>query len=215
LRDGADVGEGIRLLEAAGAPALASRLFRLAPAANRRALEGWLRRRFGVDGERLAVRPAAGAAARPLRDEFPFLGSPGCPVELEALASRKISRYHAYVAAHARLRDSVSPEERAATCGELLDGYLENRLIWEELDHYRLHGAPLGRHPIFAEFRRRGELLKLSVKELCERRRRVEGNIWRTKSEMARGDKPHLDAIRRERLDGYRRELAEIDRLLE
>ena len=55
----------------------------------------------------------------------------------------------------------------------------------------------------FAEFRRRSELLKLPVKELVRRLRQVENNIWRVKSELAKGDKPHLDAIRRERLAGY------------
>ncbi len=52
-----------------------------------------------------------------------------------------------------------------------------------------LQGKPLllGKHPAFAEFRRRSELLKLPVKELVRRLRQVENNIWRVKSELAKG----------------------------
>ncbi len=70
-------------------------------------------------------------------------------------------------------------------------------------------------NPAFAEFRRRSELLHLPVKELVRRQQQVQNNIWRVKSELAKGDKPHLDVVRRERLAGYEKELADINRLLE
>jgi hypothetical protein len=88
-------------------------------------------------------------------------------------------------------------------------------MIWDEMNYYKQRHALLGKHPIFGEFRRRGELLKLPVKELCARKTQVENNIWRVKNEMAKGDKPHLDAPRKERLNGYEHELEEIRRLLE
>lgn len=136
-------------------------------------------------------------------------------MELEALASRKFTKYRAYVRLHRQLRDCTSLEDCARVSGELVDNYIDNRLIWEELTWYKEHGSLLGKHPAFAEFRRRRELNNLPVKELVKRQRQVEMNIWRVKSEMAKGDKPHLDATRRERLAGYEKERADIVRLLE
>lgn len=149
------------------------------------------------------------------RGEFPFLNDPDCPMELEALASRKFSKYHAYVRLHAQLRDCTSLRECADVSRQVIDSYLDNRMIWDELNYYKEHHALLGKHPAFAEFRRRSELLQLPIKELISRQRQVENNIWRIKSEMAKGDKPHLDVIRRERLAGYEKERADINRLLE
>lgn len=88
-------------------------------------------------------------------------------------------------------------------------------MIWEELDYYKKHGSMLGKHPAFAEFRRRNGLLNLSIKELIRRQEQVENNIWRVKNEMAKGNKPHLDVVRKERLAGYEKELADIKRLLD
>ena len=136
-------------------------------------------------------------------------------MELEALASRKFTKYRAYVRLHRQLRDCTSLEDCARVAGELVDNYIDNRLIWQELNWYKEHGSLLGKHPAFAEFRRRRELNNLPVKELVKRLRQVEMNIWRVKSELAKGDKPHLDATRRERLAGYEKERADIVRLLE
>ena len=136
-------------------------------------------------------------------------------MELEALASRKFNKYHAYVRLYPQLRDCTSLQQCAEISQKLIDNYMDNRMIWEELNYYKEHGTLLGKHPAFAEFCRRSELLQLPVKELVHRQRQVENNIWRVKSEITRGDKPYLNPIRQERLIGYEKELADINRLLE
>ena len=136
-------------------------------------------------------------------------------MELEALASRKFTKYRAYVRLYNKLRDCSTLEQCAKVAGELVDNYIDNRLIWQELHWYQEHGSILGKHPTFAEFRRRKALNGMPIKELMKRLRQVEMNIWRVKNEMAKGDKPHLDAQRRERLAGYEKERADIVRLLE
>ena len=113
-------------------------------------------------------------------------------MELEALASRKFTKYRAYVRLYNKLRDCSTLEQCAKVAGELVDNYIDNRLIWQELHWYQEHGSILGKHPAFAEFRRRRQL-----------------------NEMAKGDKPHLDTQRQERLAGYEKERADILRLLE
>jgi len=55
----------------------------------------------------------------------------------------------------------------------------------------------------------------MPIKELVFRRQQVLNNIWRVKSELVKGDKPHLDTVRKERLAGYEQELSDISRLLE
>ena len=135
-------------------------------------------------------------------------------MELEALASRKFAKYRAYVRLHELLRDCTDLDGCAKVAGELVDNYIDNRLIWQELNWYKEHGSILGKHPAFAEFRRR-QLNDMSVKQLVKRQQQVEMNIWRVKNELAKGDKPHLDATRQERLAGYEKERADILRLLE
>ena len=55
----------------------------------------------------------------------------------------------------------------------------------------------------------------MSVKELIYRQQKIMNNIWRVKSEIKKGDKPHLDIERNNRLASYEAELAEVNRLLE
>ncbi len=136
-------------------------------------------------------------------------------MELEALASRKLTRYRAYVRLHEKLRSCTTLKQCAEVAGELIDNYIDNRLIWDELHWYQEHGSLLGKHPAFAEFKRRKSLIGLPVKELMKRLRQLEMNIWRAKSELSKGDKPHLNAARRERLAGYEKEKADILRLIE
>ncbi len=219
LRNGANAQDGVRLMEQSGAPSLTLRLIRSNPVANKNMMITFLCRKYNLQenysvawhSHEVVFQPKV----NPFRDEFPFLGKPGCPVELEALASRKISKYHAYIHLHKSLRDCISLMECANVSRDLIDNYMDNRMIWNELNYYKEHHSLLGKHPIFGEFRRRNELLHLPVKELVRRQLQVENNIWRVKNELAKGRKPHLEHIRRERLSGYEQELNDINRLLE
>lgn len=216
LNMGANAQEGVRLMENAGAPFLTLRLVRSNPTANVRLMADYLRKKYDVSSEVKRQVPAISLpVANPFRQEFPFLGKPGCPVELEALASRKISKYHAYVALHSKLRDCTSLQECADVAGELIDNFMDNRMIWDELNYYQVHQSLLGKHPIFLEFQRRNDLLHMPIKDLVLRQQQVQQNMWRVKSELAKGNKPHLDGMRKERLAGYEHELNEITRLLE
>lgn len=135
-------------------------------------------------------------------------------MELEALASRKFTEYYRYRDLHKKLRDVTSTGEAVVICRQLIDSYIDNRMIWKELDYFKSNNAILGKHPVFDEFNRRKKLSSLSVKELCARLRQVSGNIWRVKSELAKGNRPHLDVERKNRLLGYEKELEDINRLL-
>ena len=129
LRAGANAEEGVQLLTEAGAPSLTLRLVKSNPVANRRLMIDWLCKRFGIDEDYSYVASSQVvlfSERKPLsfRDEFPFLNQPECPAELEALASRKFAKYHAYVALHKQLRDCTSTEQCAKVARELINSLI-------------------------------------------------------------------------------------------
>lgn len=220
LKSGANAQEGVQLMKRAGAPSLALSLVFSSPSRYKKMMGEWLVQKFGMDESLSVVRHTTEIVIlkekpKSFREEFPFLNQSGCPVELEALASRKFAKYHDYVKLHPKLRECRSLDECAQVAGNLLASYMENRAIWAELNYYQQHKAILGKHPIFAAFAKRKNLLTMSVKDLMKRKQQLENNIWRVQSEIKKGDKPHLDSQRGERLIAYQTELAEVNRLLD
>ena len=150
-----------------------------------------------------------------LRKEFPFLGSPDCPMELKALVTDRISSYHLYQDTWPKLFTASTPEECAVVASTIVNAYIDNRRTWEELNYYQQHHRVLGHHPIFRQFSNLRRLRSMSLRDLLKREKQVMNNIWRVKSEMKKGSKPDLEQARRDRLAGYEAELAEIRRLLD
>lgn len=161
-----------------------------------------------------ATAAASGQSKPRLREQFPFLSEAGCPVELQALVTRKITRYHEYTSLYAQLRDCESLTELSTTCGKLLDAYLDNQAIFRELQYYQKHRKVLGRHPFFKHFQQLNHLRSMSVRDLVREEQKTKDNIWRVRSEMQKGDKPHLDEKRLQKLQQYELKLQEIHNLL-
>lgn len=149
-----------------------------------------------------------------LRERWPFLGEPDCPLELQALVTRRITDYHQYSNLYLQLRDCKDTTELSAVCGKLLDAYFDGRQIADELDYYQQHRRVLGRHPYFRHFQQLSLLRSCSVKDLLRLQQKTRDNIWRVNSEIKKGDKPHLDQKRRQKLQQYELKLQEINRLL-
>ena len=151
---------------------------------------------------------------RKLREEFPFLGFPSCPVELKALVADRITAYHAYREHYPKLFLASTPEECRVVAGKVVEAYIENRRVWEELNHYKQHGRILGHHPIFRHFSNLRKVRAMSLRDLLQRERQVKNNIWRVQSEMKKNPDSSLTQARIDRLRGYQAELAEIRRQL-
>lgn len=152
--------------------------------------------------------------AKRLREEFPFLASPTCPMELKALVTDRISAYHEYRETYSELHTAATPDECAAVARRMVNAFIENRRIWNELNYYQEHKRILGHHPIFRQFSNLKILRSMSIKDLIRREERVKKNIWRVQSEINKGDKPALEMARKDKIRGYQAELAEIQRLL-
>lgn len=150
-----------------------------------------------------------------LRDDFPFLREPNCPFELKILAADKITAHSKYKEAHVALFDCTSTESQYLTAKLLVENFIDNQLIWKELEYYKQNKTILGKHPVFKELNRIKDLRKSSPVELVEQKTRIIENIWRIESEIKKGNKPHLQVEREKRLQLRKNELAEIERLIE
>lgn len=165
-------------------------------------------------GSNLAPTPPRTTAPPKTRDRWPFLNEPDCPVELQALITRRITRYHEYSNLYPQLREAQSLTELSALCGKLLDAYLDNQAIFRELEYYQKNRRVLGRHPLFRHFSQIYKLRSMSVRDLLREQQKTRDNIWRVNSELRKGDKPHLEQKRRAKLQEYELKLQEINNLL-
>jgi hypothetical protein len=149
-----------------------------------------------------------------LREVFPFLATKDCPRELKILVNDMLTTYETYKKAHQALMNADVEEEIAKLSEEVVENYLENRQIWDELQHYKEKGEVLGQHPIFSEMVRQDELAAKGTGELIKLEKSLENNINRTKAQLAKEDKPHLNQERTERLEAMQKDRVIVRRLL-
>lgn len=102
------------------------------------------------------------------RERFPFLNEDSCPDELKVLVADMFTAYGRYKAAFARLQTLADEDSEAAAaeCGTVVEEYLRNREIWEELEYYRENGAVLGKAAKLRAMAEAEDLSKLSDVEL-------------------------------------------------
>lgn len=150
-----------------------------------------------------------------IREEFPFLSEPGCPDELKILVSDKITSYHCYVAAHARLFTVKSKEETFNAARDTVENYINNRRIYEELDHYKRHRHLLMQHPIFERRKREKEISSMSAAGLAGLKKKLEMNIWRNKKLIEKEPGHEQTFSRADKVKNYEFELKIVNRLLD
>lgn len=149
-----------------------------------------------------------------LREEFPFLKSPDCPNELKILVADMITAYEQYKLAHEKLFEEMTPEQAFDITKDLVENYIENREIWEELTHYKEKGELLGKHDIFKNLEWIAELEKMESGELIKRKDALYNAITRTKKKITDGDRPDLTSEREESIASKEKEMAEVLRIL-
>lgn len=146
-----------------------------------------------------------------LREEFPFLKDPKCPDQLKILVADKITAYEGYVKGH---EDLFDPEKILQSSGLTVESFINNREIFDELNHYKETGQFLGNHPVFLQNSRIDEIRKMTNPELIKLRDQLINNIDRTKKKIK--DEPkHLETKNRKaRVDDQEKELMEVKKLL-
>jgi len=148
------------------------------------------------------------------RTQYPFLSSPTCPPELKILAANKITAYQNYCTAHQQLLDCTNLDQQFTKVKQLVENFIENRKIFDEFRYYMEHGHTLGQHPVFKELQQIRELHQLSDLELDRKKRKLEHNIWRLQSEIAKKDKPHLQLSREKSITEKKQLLQSIEEIL-
>src|SRR5690606_10919836 len=113
------------------------------------------------------------------RNDYTFLSDPATPNELKILVSNKINAYNEYKAAHAKLFENLTAGEEYANVRNLVENYIENHTIHQELSHYQKTRKILGNHPIFEEMKRLKKYRHTNSVELFKQKKRIEHNIWR------------------------------------
>ncbi len=132
-----------------------------------------------------------------LRQEFPFLNDANCPDELKILVADRIKAYHTYVNAHQELFDATNDEELQAVAETVVENYLENQQIWNELNHYKETGEILGENNIFDWVKREAEIRAMQTGELAKLREGLKNNISRTKK-LIKDEPTHKNTMERE-----------------
>lgn len=103
-----------------------------------------------------------------LREEFPFLNEADCPDEFEDIVQEMVSAYYRYKKKHKLLFDSDPTDLKNcfSSARGVVEPFLQNRLCWRELNHYKLHGEILGEHALFRNKKRYQELKAMNTYEL-------------------------------------------------
>lgn len=149
-----------------------------------------------------------------LRDDFPFLKEKDCPEELKILVADMLSAYDNYCKAHEELFNANGEEEFAKISAAVVENYLENRAIWDELQYYKANGKYLAKHPIFNRKEIAKKVAKMNAKQLVTRNTVLENEIGKTQASITKGDKPHLNASREASILLKQTELIEVKKAL-
>ena len=149
-----------------------------------------------------------------LRDEFPFLASPDCPDEFKILVHDMINAYSDYVDGHKRLFEATTGEELQEIAAGVVEDYLENHLIWDELNHFKATGKILGKHEIFATTDRMLEIRNMSTAEHTKLHNNLKSNISKTKKLVEKDPGHKNTADRKQSIANWEVELVEVKRIL-
>ncbi|WP_378186884.1 hypothetical protein ACE939_00865 [Aquimarina sp. W85] len=158
--------------------------------------------------EQLTHAPAEVKNTIRLYEQFPFLRWKNCPDVFKILVANMITAYSEYRAAHSSLFEKAKQEELAAIAATVKDNYIENKLIWDELEYYQENQQILGKHEIFTKQNLATEISEISTEELSKKISNIKTNVSRNKKKAT--DKQRSDADReksQELLEKYELEL--------
>jgi hypothetical protein len=146
-----------------------------------------------------------------IREKYPFLKDKNCPVELKELVHNMFCAYDAYREAYVKLDPANSQYENLAIAATVVENYLDNRAMWEELDHYNETGEILGKHEMFDLLKMRAEIAAMPDMDIISKLKNVKPNVTKARTAL---DKAATDEKRTEciaRLDKWTTYVAELE----
>jgi hypothetical protein len=137
-----------------------------------------------------------------------------CPAELKILVADMLTAYDNYRQGHACLYTASTHADIHQASKQTVESYLENRLIWKELKHYKEKGTILGEHKIFSWMKRAQDIRGMKIGELVTMKKNLEHKLITAKASV-RKQPGHPQTLKRnERIVEMNKELAEVNRLL-
>lgn len=149
-----------------------------------------------------------------LREEFPFLASPDCPNELKILVHDMITAYTTYVDDHKKLFEATTGEELQEIAASVVENYIENHQIWDELNYFKANGEILGKHPIFSQTDRMAEIQAMSTADHVKLQKNLMNNIARTKKNIADAPEHKNTEERKKSVEQWEFELDVVNKIL-
>ena len=125
--------------------------------------------------------PADVKASIKLREQFPFLREKDCPDSLKLLVNDLITSYENFKENQPKLHELLQDEEAKALVDVVLTNYIENKEAWDELEHYKVNGEVLGKHPLFEELEEKERITKLETPDLAKEITNLVNKIGRNK----------------------------------
>lgn len=119
-----------------------------------------------------------------LREEFPFLKEKDCPDVLKIMVADLNTAFDEYRQNHELLFTAENEELIRATFATL-ENYLENRQIWDELNHYKTTGEILGVYKVAQAEKIQDEIDKMNPGQLHKLANNLASNISKIKKKLA------------------------------
>lgn len=213
LKEGCNLQRGIALYARYGDNETFKRMLESDPGSCQKRLKLLLASLARIDLNHYLV-PDNGREQDKFRKMYPFLSDKNCPRELRLLATDKMTTYWRCVELHETLFSCHTNQQCLSVAKELVETFIEDQTIKRELEYYKRHGGVLGKHRIFDENKRLDLIRRMNIRELIQKEKRLRDNIWRIKSELSKGDKPHLQREREIRLQQREEELKLVESML-
>ena len=134
-----------------------------------------------------------------IREKYPFLRSQDCPEEFKIMVADMFTAYDNYREAYTLLSDKNTKDENLELAQAVVENYLANRAMWEELDYYLANGEILGNLPIFELLKLRKEISELTDMDLMKKLNTTKPNLTKSKKaiETAKTDEEKAEAEKR------------------
>lgn len=141
--------------------------------------------------------PAPQKASIKLREQFPFLKEKDCPDVLKLLVSDLITAWENFKENQPLLHQNLTDADAKALVDVVLEDYINNKLAWDELEHYKINGTLLGVHPIFEIITAKEDIAAMNAVDLAKKINNLKINIGKNttkgNTDLVNRDKELLD----------------------
>ena len=150
-----------------------------------------------------------------IREKYPFLRSQDCPEEFKIMVADMFTAYDNYREAYTLLSDKNTKDENLELAQAVVENYLANRAMWEELDYYLANGEILGNLPIFELLKLRKEISDLSDMDLIKKLNTTKPNITKSKKAIEAAKDAEEKAEAEKRLAKWQQVKSEVEAEIE